>query len=186
MKAAEVRGRLDAEARSRCRLGAGRPLAGRDPAADLTDLGGPGAVLGDGWLARVQDDPGLRARVVSIDGAGSALASVVARNYVRDLERLSGGTGTEVIEVSDPEIRRAGEGLVLDVLPSLVPETPWAQVRVGGELARPPRFERAARSRSASTLEMTPGAKPGMSSAPRATGSRWTSPTRTPTAGSTR
>ena len=74
---------------------------------------------------------------------------------------VSGGTGFQIIAVGDPVVYNAGEGLVLNVSASLVPGTDWAQLRVDGEAARRPEFERQTTARQSDAVEIQKDAPPG-------------------------
>ena len=150
----EVAKKLDVVARKSARLVVVDLWQGTLGAGDLGALGTSGSVLDKSWLERMEKAEGARARISSLSGVPVSLAAVLARNYIADLQRVSGGMGHLTVEASDPEILRCGEGLIANVEASLVPDVPWAQLRLQGDAARPPIFKRQGRVRESSTVDV--------------------------------
>jgi hypothetical protein len=111
-------------------------------------------VLDRAWIQKLPLNRGTRARIHSVAGASAALGAVFSRNYLADLDKVSGGTGWEIIEVADPVVRQVGEGVILNVKASLVPGTLWAELHVEGAAARPPKLERKGRVRAKSHADI--------------------------------
>ncbi len=145
-QARKIRGTLSNFARRYARLVQVDLWQGVVDEKDLKDVGTSGALLDPSWIEKIAKQPGLRARLVGLSGVSVSLASVNTREYVADLENVSGGTGYAIVEVGDPLVAQRGGGLCLGVACHLVPDTPWAQLRVRGEVARPPRFDRKSKA----------------------------------------
>lgn len=134
--------------------------------AELEALGSGGAILDASWLARMERDAESRVRTTSLAGRNAALASVASRNYIGDIEMVTGGTTYTVLEVGDPMVYQVGEGLVLNATASLVPGTDWAQLRVEGETARRPDIRRKTTARQSGGVKLREGAPPGEEAEP--------------------
>lgn len=118
-----------------------------------------GSLLDETWLEKVSERADTRCRLVGLSGTKLSLASVSSRTYIADVEQVSGGTGFRIVHIGDLVVRSVGQGLVLTASAELVPGTPWAQLRLRGEIARPPVFARRARLRS--DLRVAPEARSG-------------------------
>lgn len=158
---AAVRKSLDRAAWARSTLLVVDVWQGTLTSDELAALGESGVLLDGEWSERMATASGLRLRAVCLAGTTAALASVVSRNYVGDLAKVSGGSDGRVKEASDPEVWRVGEGLVLNATASLVPGSTWAQLRLEGEAARAPKFQRRAWSRQSSIVELREGKPKG-------------------------
>jgi hypothetical protein len=152
----EMGKKLDELARKSARLVVVDLWQGTLDASELGAIGTSGVVLERSWLERMEKAAGARARIVSLSGVPVSLGAVLARNYVADVNHVSGGTGHQIVEEGDLEILCAGEGIIANVEASLVPEAPWAQLRIEGEAARPPAFKRQGRVRETSAVEVDP------------------------------
>lgn len=150
----DVRRNIDALARSRSRVLQVDLLQATVEPGVLTGAEASGAILDEACLDAFERPPGKRARLHHVAGAAASMASVLSRNYLADIEKVSGGTGVEIVDVADPDVRQVGEGLILNVDASLVPGTPWVELHIEGEVARTPSLERKARARLDSTVEV--------------------------------
>ena len=73
------------------------------------------------------------------------------QRYVADTEQVSGGTATNIIEVSDPIVRWAGTGLDVGLGVRPISGTPWVQVWLQGQAAETA-FERTTTVRTDRTV----------------------------------
>ncbi len=99
--------RLSALARERLplfKLEVVEALMDREAAASL------GAEPDIAWF---ENTTGARVRIACVSRARFSIASARTRSYVADIEMVSGGTGNEIVEIGDPVMGVAGEGLVL-------------------------------------------------------------------------
>jgi hypothetical protein len=149
-----VRRKLDALARSRSRVLQVDLLQATVEPGALTGAEAASSILDEACLDALESSPGKRARLHHIAGAVASLASVLSRNTLHDIEKVSGGTGVQIVEVADTDVRQVGEGLIINVDASLVPGTPWVELHIEGEVARTPSLERKARARLESTVEV--------------------------------
>jgi hypothetical protein len=65
-----------------------------------------------------------------------ALRQATIRNYVADVNQVSGGTGFAIVMMSDPEVQTCGDGLEVRVLAEPLPGGQAARVRLEGASAR--------------------------------------------------
>lgn len=121
---------------------------------ELARMGKGGAKLDTAWLRSVRGNPGYRSRVVGLSGWELTLGAVAGRNFVADVEHVSGGTGKLIIEVGDPVVRAAEGGLLVTARAEPVPGTSWVQLHLRGQSGRPPVFQRQTRSRSSQGVKV--------------------------------
>ncbi len=150
---AAIRARLEALARGAARLAQVELWQLSASAQEAERLGGAGALLDPAILEQMALPAVRYARAAGLSGLPLSLAATRMRHYVSDVEGVSGGTGSAVIEVSDPAIGAIGEGLRLNTLARLVPETDWVRLDLQAEAADPPVFQRRARARLSRDLE---------------------------------
>ena len=116
--------------------------------AELARIGGLGARLDDDAARSLRGESVFHVGFTGFAGLPVGIDSWATRSYVAAVERVSGGTGHIIIDVSDVAVDRRGGGVVLDVQADLVPGTPWVQLRLDGAVATHPTFERRIRARS--------------------------------------
>jgi hypothetical protein len=109
------------------------PLA-REPAA------APGPEPDQAWFASA---PGTRMRLACVSGARFSVAGARTKSYVADLEMVSGGTGDRTVEIGDPVMGVAGEGLVLRGEVEGPAEANGVRLRLEGERTGPARWRQA-------------------------------------------
>jgi hypothetical protein len=119
---------------------------GRITEDEVARIGSSGAVLEDEWLAKLESPTGRRIRVVGMLGAKLSMASVRSRVYVSGLTQVSGGTGSDVVEMSDPRVDAATHGVILNVRANAVSGFLWLQLDVRGRAADATRFGRTAKA----------------------------------------
>lgn len=140
---AAVKRRLESLARERAALIVLDLVQLSLDAGELTALGGAGSFLEPAQVEAAARHAVFRCRMSGLGGVEHSLAAVASRSSLQDIEFVSGGTSSSSIEVvGDPIVRSAGEGLVLNARAEGVPGSPWVQLRLSGEVARPPRFGR--------------------------------------------
>lgn len=100
----------------------------------------------EGDPAWFESAPGARVRLACVRGARFSIASAHAKSYVADLEMVSGGTGDKVVEIGDPVMGVAGEGLVLRGAVEGQAGSESVLLRLEGERTGPARW-RQSRSR---------------------------------------
>lgn len=157
---AAVRAQLEEFARDSHRMVEIDLWQGPVRAEELSRLEAPTALLDPAWLDSLAKRPGIRARIVGRSGAPVSLAVRKFRSYIADLEKVSGGTGFQTIEVGDPVISSssAGAGWILDTHCDLVPGTSWGQLHVRGLVERPPRLKATSRVRLSDQVTVVEGA----------------------------
>lgn len=77
-----------------------------------------------------------RCAVTGVAGQVHALRQASIRNYVADVNQVSGGTGFAIVMMSDPEVQTCGDGLEIRILAELLPGGGAARVRLEGASAR--------------------------------------------------
>ena len=110
-----------------------------------------GTVLDDAWLGRFADAGGRRTRLVSIIGSRPSLARVESRRYLREIEKVSGGTGYVIENVFEPIFATAGAGLVLNARCRGVSGFEWVQLDVDAARVGAVSFDRRIPSSLADT-----------------------------------
>ncbi len=146
--ATKVKDRVEALARERARMLQVDLRQVSLSEKEVVTLGGAGSLLAPNWFDKLADKPAVHLRLFGLSGIRNALGAVAGRTYVSDIEYVSGGTGQVIIEVGDIVVKQVGGGVVVNVTASRVPSTSWIQLRLRGEIARPPEFARKTRVRT--------------------------------------
>jgi hypothetical protein len=94
-------------------------------AADWRKALGPKDILGE-----------RRCAVTGVAGQVHALRQATIRNYVADVNQVSGGTGFAIVMMSDPEVQTCGDGLEIRILAEPLPGGGAARVRIEGATSR--------------------------------------------------
>lgn len=103
--------------------------------ATLLDQTKDGSLLEAGWESEVPDleKAGVdRYAVVGAAGQALGLFGATVKSFAVDATQVSGGTGFAIIQVSDPEIRSAGDGTELWVQAATTSGPSHLRLTVGG------------------------------------------------------
>jgi len=149
-----IRLQLSALARERARPVAIHLWQGAVPEGDIRAIERSGFILPEKWIEKFQDGGGHRIRLLSLNGVLVGLNSMEGKGYIGDLEKVSGGIDSTILEVADPVVKSAREGIAIKALAELVPGTDWAQLRIQGELFRKPMMGRKTRVRASQRVEV--------------------------------
>ena len=150
-------------------------------AAQRRELTSPDGVLSAAWLEKFSESTGLRLRLTVSQGVTASLAAVSTRNFVSDLEMVSGGTADQIVEVGDPIIDSIARGLTVDLRVRPLEGGDLVELTVGGDFTNRVEFGRQIRARGDRELDSArtgPGA-PARSrrlvllDLPRASRERW-------------
>ncbi len=115
-----------------------RVLQGTCSADDLEkikDMNQGAVLLVPGWREQVAFERETLLSLAGLENTTMRLFAAAGRRYVSDVEQVSGGTTSMILQVSDPIIGWAGTGCDVEVRIKPVPHTPWVQIHATGTVA---------------------------------------------------